>query len=126
MNRDKFIEIIKTASSPEEAADGIIKLLTPKVDIDWTKFLVLFNHHTQKKHRVVSDVVKSKLKARLREGYTKDDIKNTIINAAKDDYHKETNYKHLTLEYVSRSNTIDRYSVVATKDDKIKLGLKTD
>ena len=52
----------------------------------------------------------AKYKARLKEGYTKDDIKNTIINSAKDDYHKETNFKYLTPEYFSRSVTIDKFS----------------
>jgi len=78
-------------------------------NIDFDILLTLINKTTNKSYKVINSTVKSKYKARLKDGYTKEDIKNTIINSVKNDYHKESNFKYLTPEYFSRAKTLDLY-----------------
>lgn len=105
-------------------ADFIIKKLTPKKDtIKWNELLKYFNQKTGMKKTVFSNKAKASFRARLKEGYTKEDFANAIKNAATSQYHLETNYEYLTLSYISRSDTLDKYSVV--KDDSAKKGVMT-
>ena len=80
--------------------------------IDFDALLNLINTQTKREFKVINKSIQAKYIARLKDGYTKDDIKNTIINSVKDEYHRETNFKYLTPEYYSRSATIDRFSQV--------------
>ena len=77
--------------------------------IDFDVLLTFLNTQSKKQFRVINSSTQAKFKARLKDGYTKEDIKNTIVNAFKDEFHKECNYKHLTPDYFSRSATIDRF-----------------
>lgn len=92
--------------------------------IDFDILLTLINKHTNRNFKVINKTIQAKYKARLKEGYTKDDIKNTIINSAKDDYHKETNFKYLTPEYFSRSVTIDKFSQSSSKAEGVVKSIK--
>jgi uncharacterized phage protein (TIGR02220 family) len=75
--------------------------------INFSDLLIFINSTLGKKYKVVNKAVQQKYNARLKDGYTKEDFKSAIINAAKDQYHKETNFKYLTIEYFSRSRTLD-------------------
>ena len=46
----------------------------------------------------------------LKEGYTKEDIAKAMRSCSVDKFHKESNYKYCTLEFFSRSETIDKYA----------------
>jgi uncharacterized phage protein (TIGR02220 family) len=85
--------------------------LTPptKVEIDFKILLDFINKKTQRSFRTISDKVKKSFKARLKEGYTKEDIGNAINNAIKTQYHIDNNYQYLTPEFFSRSSTLDKY-----------------
>lgn len=97
-----------------------------KEKLVWAELIKFFNEKTGLSKRVVSEKVKAKFNARLREGYTREDIANTIINGSKSTYHKENNYEYFTLEYCSRSDTIDKYADMKTNDsEKVKLGMNT-
>jgi len=92
------------------------------VSVDWVLLLKYFNDCTGKKSRIINDSVKAKFKARFKEGYSKTDIMTTIKQASQDDYHKENNFKYLTIEYVSRSEIMERYT--SMKDTtRIKLNM---
>lgn len=103
-----------------------------KTDIDFDKLLKYLNEKTGKRMRVVSTSVKNSFKARLKDGYTKNDIVNAIDNAVKSEYHKENNFQYLTIEFFSRSATIDKYGFISSKQtnneskkvstDKIPIG----
>lgn len=80
--------------------------------IDFQKLLDFINLKTKRDFRIINEMVKKKYIARLKDGYTKEDIINAIINAINDDYHKETNYKYLTPEFFSRAEIIDKYRAV--------------
>jgi len=80
-----------------------------KLNIDSSKLLSLFNSILGKKAKVISEKAKKQLKERLKEGYTKDDIINALRNAAKDQHHLDTNYKYLTLEFITRPDKLERF-----------------
>jgi hypothetical protein len=88
------------------------------IDIDSSKLLSVFNSILGKQARVVPVKAKTQLKQRLKEGYTKDDIVNAIRNASKDPHHIDSNYKYLTLEFITRSDKLERFVTMA--DFKIK------
>ena len=106
----------------EEEETNSVPLDKPKTLIDFNILLDFINKKTARGFKVINSSLKNKYKARLKDGYTKDDIKNAIENACNDSYHKETNFKYLTPEFFSRATTIDKYS---TKSEKTK-GKKLD
>ena len=86
-----------------------INVVSEKPQIDFDKLLLFFNTTTGKNVRVVNDKTKKQFNARLKEGYTKADIFNAIKNCYNDDYHQK-NPKYLTLEFISRSDKLEKYS----------------
>lgn len=78
--------------------------------INWDFLLDYFNKVTNKKCKLIPEKVKTGFKARIKEGFTKEDIANAIKNCSKDTYHIETNYKYLTLEFISRADKLDKYA----------------
>jgi len=78
--------------------------------IDFDSLLLLINLHTKRNFKVINSTIQAKYKARLKDGYTKEDIRNTIINSVQDQFHKDNNYKYLTPEYFSRASTIDKFN----------------
>ena len=95
-----------------------------KVLVDWKKLLSTFNEITGKNCRVVNTKTKNQLKARLKEGYTKEDIVHAIKTCFKEDYHVETNHKHLTLEFITRADKLDKYVNITEKKVTPTLKLK--
>ncbi len=88
--------------------------LDESFNIDWNKLLALFNKITEKNARVIPLKVKGQIRQRLREGYSKGDFKLAMINIMKDNYHQETQYKYVTLEFISRA---DKLSRLVTQDN---------
>ena len=87
-------------------------------DINSSKLLSVFNSILGKQTRVVNAKTKSQIKDRLKEGYTKEDIVKAITNASKDPHHIDSNYKYLTLEFLTKPDKLDRF--VNMGDFKIK------
>ena len=84
--------------------------INTNLSVDWEKLKDNFNSLTGKGTKVISNKVKGQINARLKEGYTKQDLWNAIVNCFNDPYHKE-NPKYLTLEFISRSDKMEKYSV---------------
>lgn len=103
-------------------SDIIIK--QPKVVIDWSALLTQFNQLVGRNHKLITEKAKSQLLARLKDGYTKQDIWNAIQNCYNDEYHKETNHKYLTLEFISRPDKMERYSTDIVKKNKNKVNIE--
>ena len=106
--------------------NNINKVITQnkKVLVDWNKLLKSFNQITGKNCRVVNTKTKNQLKARLKEGYSKEDVMKAIKTCFNEDYHKETNHKHLTLEFITRADKLDKYVNINEKKVKPILNLK--
>lgn len=107
--------------------NNILNINIPSKDEINFKSLLDFINTTQKRtgkevFRIINKTVKSKFKARLKEGYQKEDIINAIINTSKQKHHVENNYQYLTPEFFSRASTLDKYGVkikqVATEGKK--------
>ena len=83
--------------------------------INFDKLLSFLNSKIDRNFKLVNKKVQGKYLARLKEGYTKFDILDAISNAVNSDFHKESNFKYLTPEFFSRSETLDKYSNVNNK-----------
>lgn len=93
-------------------------------EINWNAFLEQFNEETGKKLRVIGEKEKKQIRARLKEGHTKDDILKAIRNCYNDPYHKETGHKYLTPEFISRSDKLQKYLNIRTdKPNKSREGM---
>ena len=78
--------------------------------IDFDLLLNFINKTLNKNFRTINKSLQAKFKARLKDGYTKEDIQKAILGASKASFHKESNYKHLRPEFFSRADKIDMYS----------------
>jgi uncharacterized phage protein (TIGR02220 family) len=89
------------------------------LSVNWDLFLSKFNSITGKKAKVVNEKCKRQLRARLSEGYTKQDIIQAIINCSKDKYHIETGYKYLTLEFITRADKMEMFTTLKSQQQEI-------
>jgi len=113
--------MVKHAASKGQSNSPINKQvnnITIEQEIDSSKLLTLFNSLLGKQAKIVNAKTKTQIKQRLKEGYTKEDIVNAIRNASKDPFHIESNYKYLTLEFLTKPDKLDRF--VNMGDFKIK------
>ncbi len=89
--------------------------------IDFDLLLKFINKTLNKNFKTINNKAKASYKARLKDGYTKEDITNAVKNSVNDSYHKETNFKYLTPEYFSRPKTLDLFS---QKNTSVGLSIK--
>jgi len=80
--------------------------------IDFDYLLKYINESFGRSFKVVNTKVKSKYKSLFKQGYNKTQIKEAIDNVKNNQYHKDSNYMYCTLEFFSRTETIDKYSNV--------------
>lgn len=80
--------------------------------IDWDNLKEFFTKHTGKKALVVNEKTKKQFRDRLKDGYSKDDIKTAIINASKDQFHIDTGLKHITLEFISKPDKFEKFATM--------------
>ena len=93
-----------------EDEEEIIDVSAKAEKIDFEKLKDFINQKTGRGFKLVNKQVQGKYLARLKEGYSKQDILDAVSNAVKNDYHKEENFKYLTPEFFSRAVTLDKYS----------------
>jgi len=98
-----------------EEKEEIIDVSAKAEKIDFEKLIEFINKNTGRNFKVINKTVKGKYLARLKDGYSKQDILDAISNSIKSDYHKGENFKYLTPEFFSRSETLDKYSNVNNK-----------
>lgn len=84
----------------------------------------LLNERTGKKTRVYPMKAVRQFKARLKEGYTLADIRNTIINVCTDQFHIDNGFKYVTHDYVTRSATMEKYGFKPEETEKQKKGVE--
>jgi len=92
---------------------NVIKEDTTLINFD--KLLDYINLSFDRQFRTINNKVKQSFKARLKEGYTNEDIKNCIENIKNNKYHIENGYQYCTPEYISRPVTLDKFSKVNSK-----------
>lgn len=90
-------------------------------EINFEKLMAYYNKVLAKSCRVISKKAKDNFNQRLKEGYLKEDIVKVIDNVSHDNFHKETNYKPVTLEFLSRPQIFERYSSMEHKKPIIQV-----
>lgn len=103
-----------TVNDNENVNDNDINNNTPASPkakgIDFDSLLMFLNLKTGKNFRIINKATRQKFNARLKDNYTKEDIRNAITNACKDPFHKESGFKFLNPDYFSRSQTLDSHA----------------
>ena len=92
--------------------------INSNLSVNWDGLIEQFNEETKKQTKVIPEKAKRQIIARLKEGYSKDDILKAIINCYNDPYHIETGHKYLTLEFISRADKLDKYCNVKKQKTK--------
>ena len=108
-----------SVSVSDSVSDSDIKV-NNNLSVDWAALLKFFNDVTGRDFKVVTAKTKKQIKDRLKEGYVKADIINAINNCFLDKYHQE-NPHFLTLEFISRSDKMEKYATDALKPKPTKL-----
>lgn len=83
------------------------------------EFLDLFNEITKRNFRILSNTVKGHLNARLKEGFTMNDFEMAITNCMRDEFH-QNNPQHLTPEFITRADKLQKYLNIKTTFDQVK------
>lgn len=106
--------------------DNVTDIKDNTKSIDFGGLLVYINKKLNRQFRTINKDLKSKYKARLRDGYTKEDIIQAINNASNDTFHKQKNYQYLTPEFFSRATTLDKFSTVTeVKEENLNATVRT-
>ena len=104
-----------------KATDTIIKQVNKEqIKIDYLALLEYVNKTFDRKFKLISDKVKRQYSARLKEGYTKEDIITAINNCKQNKFHIENNYQYCTPEFFSRADNLEKYSGVTKQEKKIE------
>lgn len=82
---------------------------------DWDGFLKFYNQTFNRKVTRITDLEKKKFNRLIKNGFTKEDIFKAILNAKKDKFCIEKEYKHCTIEYFSREKTINMFGTISEK-----------
>lgn len=98
----RLSEIVRNSISENDK-----KVSADKLDFDALK--QYYNLVFTKSMRVVTETTKKNLNKRIKEGYLKSDIQKVIDNASNDKFHEPNDFKHVTLEFLSRSDIFSRY-----------------
>lgn len=82
------------------------------INIDFPSLLSFINTKTERQFKTINEKVRKSFRARIKEGYTKADIINAIVDASNSEYHMGNGRQYLTPEFFSRSDTLDKYSKI--------------
>ena len=77
--------------------------------IDFEALANYYNFAFGKQMKIVNDKCKRQFTKLIKLGYTKADIKKVIDVASNDKFHEENDFKHLTLEFLSREEKFEKY-----------------
>ncbi len=136
MKLDEAISILEYHQAWRLSEEHVMvepKLLTKAIDmvlekvkeikpekIDWDNLIKFFNKTFGKTSRIIPSKAKTGYLARLKEGFTKEDIRLAMTNAKEDKHHVESHFKHCTLEFFSRSDKLDKFSSIKPKSQQEK------
>jgi len=83
---------------------------TNNISLDFAELLVFINKAFGRNFKLINPSVKKSFNARLKDGYSKIDIKNCIDNLKSNSFHKENGYQYCTPEFIARASTMEKYS----------------
>lgn len=107
----------------EKLTKAIEKRLNPPSGVTKKEafdFIARFNELTGKRHQPnrPDSKFKRELSARLKEGWTLDQIFQAVEAASADPFHKEHKKAYLTPEYICRSNQLQKWHAVFMANNK--------
>ncbi len=126
---NKLNNPIKFSKQPyleNDAVNNTSNNNTNKQSVDWSNLIILFNNITSKKTKVIPEKARRQILSRLKEGWTKDDIKKAIRNCYNDEHHINTKHKYCTLEFISRPEKFERFATMKPEKTNYKEGEETD
>lgn len=88
--------------------------------IDFDELLKFINKTFKRNFRTINQKNRTAYMARIKQGYTKDDIATAIVNCKANEYHINSNYRYCTPEFFSRPDVIDKYSAVTVIEKQIE------
>jgi uncharacterized phage protein (TIGR02220 family) len=93
----------------DTVTDNDTDTVTENTEYQYVDFVAFLNGKTG---RGFKGDTKSKRQfhARIKEGWTRTEFELAISNAVNDPYHKDTGYKYLTPEFLTRSDKLDRFA----------------
>ena len=86
--------------------------------LDFGILLDFIKKTTGRNFQTINQNVRNKFTAGLKEGYTKETIRNAILNAVKQTNHRENGNQFLTPEFFSRQATLDKYGTSSAQIKK--------
>ena len=86
--------------------------------IDFDALLSFINETFGRNFKTISNQVKAKYNARLKDGYNKLDFKTAMVNCSRLQFHKDNNFQYCTPEYFSRSEILDKYSDITKQQEE--------
>lgn len=109
----------KTNNKPlPQSKDGVL------FDYDsFTDFINQVNKELSKSFKETK-AVKSSFVARIKSGYTLKDLILSLQNAKKDQFHIDNNFNHLTPEFITRIDKLEKYLNYKPKINKDKIGTR--
>ena len=82
--------------------------------INYEALLQFINETFGREFKVINSKVKTKYIALIKQGYTKNQITNAIVNCKNNKFHIENNFQYCTPEFFSRTDVIDKYGFDVT------------
>lgn len=77
---------------------------------DFPELLNFINKTFGRNFKLINTAAKKSFEARIKEGYSKVDILNCIINLSKNSFHVENGFQYVTPGFIARSTTLEKYS----------------
>jgi uncharacterized phage protein (TIGR02220 family) len=110
-NSEKIPNVVAKLQRNSSESSGIReeKRREDKEDSIYIGFVSFVNNTLNRKFTTKDSKAKRQLIARLKDGYTNEQIKIAIVNASKDSWHIENKYKYLSPEFFTRSDKIDKF-----------------
>lgn len=106
------------ANIPHEDSLGVFKQKLKLTSEQFEAIKAQIIACTGRKIRVINDKAKRAINARIKEGYLFEDIISAIKTASETDYHKNTKFRYLTMEFFGRADILDKYSDSTEKSEK--------
>ena len=78
--------------------------------LDFSELLNFINKAFGRNFKLINNSVKKSFNSRIKDGYSKHDIKNCIDNLKSNPFHKENGFQYCTPEFISRATTMEKYS----------------
>lgn len=110
LSKDTILDLSPSELSRlKEIVDASLPKKADDKKLDFEQLKNYYNSVFSKSMRVVCEKTKRQFNKRIKEGYTKADIKKAIDNASNDKFHEANDFKHVTLEFISRSDKFTKY-----------------